>query len=56
LQSGKAQLNFGLKTGDPSGVHGGLRGNDLIEEGCLADATVTPDDQNATHSATRGLK
>jgi len=33
----------------PSGV---LR----VEEGRFADATVTPDDQNATHSATCDLK
>ena len=56
LQPGKTQLHFRLKTEDPSSVHIGLRGNDILEEGRLADATVTPDDQNATHPATSGLK
>ena len=37
-------------------MHAGLRGNDIVEEGRLADATVTPNDENATHSATRDLK
>jgi len=56
LKPGKTQLHFRLKTGDPSSVHAGLRGNDILEECRLADATFTPDDQNATHSATSGLK
>jgi hypothetical protein len=37
-------------------VHAGLRGKDILKEGRLADATVTPDDQHVTHSATSGVK
>ena len=56
LQSGETQLHFGFETGDAGSVQAGFRGNDIVEEGRLADATLTPNDEDATHSATRDLK
>ena len=37
-------------------MHAGLRGNDIVKKDRFADTSFSPDDQNATHSASRRLK
>ena len=56
LQSGEAQFHLCFKTGDTGFVHGSCCTDDVIEEGGLADASLSSDDQNATHSVTCCIK